>query len=93
MDARAVQPWDRPGFKTPGFPGGQVWSPPGVQTFIGGKRIGGYEDLLRFFNKPVPDPKATSYKPVIAVFAMTALMALAASYAAYGTPLTMRAGE
>ncbi len=36
IDGRAVQPWDRKGFKTPGFPGGQVWSPPGVQTFIGG---------------------------------------------------------
>jgi len=30
---------------------------------------------------------------VIAVFAMTALMALAASHAAFGTPLTMRAAE
>jgi len=30
---------------------------------------------------------------VVAVFAMTALMALAASYAVYGTPLTVRAGE
>src|SRR6185312_8209191 len=39
VDARAVQPWDRPGFKTPGFPGGQVWSPPGVQTFIGGNAM------------------------------------------------------
>jgi 3-hydroxyacyl-CoA dehydrogenase / enoyl-CoA hydratase / 3-hydroxybutyryl-CoA epimerase len=28
IDGRAVQPWDRKGFKTPGFPGGQVWSPP-----------------------------------------------------------------
>jgi glutaredoxin len=55
------------------------------QTFIGGKRIGGYNDLRRFFGKSVPDPKATSYKPVVAVFAMTALMALAASYAATGT--------
>lgn len=63
------------------------------QTFIAGKRIGGYEDLLRFFGRPVPDPKATSYRPVIAVFAMTALMALAASYAVYGTVLTVRAGE
>jgi glutaredoxin len=55
------------------------------QTFIGGKRIGGYNDLRRFFGKSVPDPKATSYKPVVAVFAMTALMAVAASYAATGT--------
>jgi glutaredoxin len=63
------------------------------QTFIGGKRIGGYEDLLRYLGKDVPDPKATSYRPVIAVFAMTALMALAASYAAFGTPFTLRAAE
>ena len=39
------------------------------------------------------DPKAVTYRPVIAVFAMTALMALAASYAAFGTPVTVRAGE
>lgn len=63
------------------------------QTFIGGRRIGGYEDLLRHFGKKVPDPKAVSYKPVIAVFAMTALMAMAASFAAFGAPLTVRAGE
>lgn len=63
------------------------------QTFIGGERIGGYDDLRRFFGKSVPDPKSTSYRPVIAVFAMTALMALAASQAAFGTPLTVRAGE
>ena len=63
------------------------------QTFIGGERIGGYDDLRRHLGKPVADPKATSYTPVVAVFAMTALMALAASYAAFGTPLTLRAGE
>jgi glutaredoxin len=63
------------------------------QTFIDGKRVGGYDDLMRFFGKPLPDPKAVSYRPVIAVFAMTALMALAASYAVFGTPFTVRAGE
>ncbi|MCJ2062747.1 glutaredoxin [Methylobacterium sp. J-088] len=63
------------------------------QTFVGGERIGGYDDLRRHLGKPVADPKATSYTPVVAVFAMTALMALAASYAAFGTPLTVRAGE
>ena len=63
------------------------------QTFIGGQRIGGYDDLRRHLGKEVKDPNATSYAPVVAVFAMTALMALAASYAVYGTPLTMRAGE
>lgn len=63
------------------------------QTFIDGKRIGGYDDTRRFFGKSVPDPKATSYKPVIAVFAMTALMALALSYTSFGTLFTVRAAE
>ena len=63
------------------------------QTFIGGKRIGGYDDLRRFFGKSVRDPQATSYRPVIAVFALTALMALAVSFAAFGTPFTVRAAE
>jgi len=69
----------------------------GVQTtpqvFIGGDRIGGYDDLRRFLGKRVADPKATSYRPVIALFAMTALMALAASYGVSGSVLTIRAGE
>ena len=34
------------------------------QTFIDGKRIGGNDDLRRFFGKSVADPDATSYKPV-----------------------------
>ena len=63
------------------------------QTFIDGKRIGGYDDLRRYLGKPVADPKAVSYRPVIAVFAMTALMALAASQAVVGTPFTIQAGE
>src|SRR3569833_1205357 len=63
------------------------------QTFIAGQRVAGYDDLLRFFGKPVPDPEAASYTPVIALFSITALMALAASMATYGTPFTIRAGE
>ncbi|ODP38953.1 MULTISPECIES: glutaredoxin family protein [Sphingomonas] len=63
------------------------------QIFIEGKRIGGYDDLRRHFGKVVADPKATSYKPIAALFAMTALMALAASHAVHGTPFTLRAAE
>jgi glutaredoxin len=63
------------------------------QTFIGGKRIGGYDDLRRHFGKPVRDPKAVTYRPIVALFSITALMALAASYAVYGNPLTVRAAE
>lgn len=61
------------------------------QIVIDGVRVGGYDDLRRFFGKAARDPAATSYRPVIALFAMTALMALAASQAAFGTPFTMRA--
>jgi len=69
----------------------QVKSTP--QTFINGERVGGFDDLQRHFGKAANDPNATTYTPVIAVFSMTALMALAASQAVYGTPLTMRAAE
>jgi glutaredoxin len=45
------------------------------QIFIAGERIGGYDDLRRSLGKRVVDPKATSYRPVVALFAMTALLA------------------
>jgi glutaredoxin len=63
------------------------------QAFIGGDRIGGYDDLRRFFGNGVRDPKATTYRPVGVLFAMTALMALAASFAVLGSPFTLRAAE
>ncbi|PQA71976.1 MauE/DoxX family redox-associated membrane protein [Brucella oryzae] len=55
------------------------------QTFIDGKRIGGYDDLVGFFGRQVKDKDAVSYTPVMALFAMAALMALAASWAAFGS--------
>jgi glutaredoxin len=63
------------------------------QTFIGGKRVGGYDDLRRYFHEPVADPNATSYQPVVAVFATALAMALAASWATTGTLMTVRSGE
>ncbi|HEV2078856.1 MAG TPA: glutaredoxin [Allosphingosinicella sp.] len=63
------------------------------QIFIGGERVGGYDDLRRFLGKRVADPKATSYTPVIVLFAMTALMAMAASHAVTGSVFTVRAAE
>ena len=63
------------------------------QTFIAGERIGGNDDLRRFFGKHVPATDETSYRPVIAVFAVTALMALAASQAAMGSPFTIMAAQ
>lgn len=61
------------------------------QIFMGGDRIGGYDDLRRHLGKPVADKSATSYKPIVALFGMTILMALATSLAAYGTPFTVQA--
>jgi len=63
------------------------------QVFIDGARIGGYDDLRRYLGKPVADPKATSYRPVVVLFALMALTAMAASFAASGSPLTLRAAE
>ena len=63
------------------------------QILINGLRIGGYDDLRRHFGLSVRDPKAVTYIPVVAIFAMTALMALAASQAAFGTPFTVQAAE
>ena len=63
------------------------------QTYINGERIGGYDDLRRFFDKPVADPDSVTYRPVLVIFAVAALMALAASWAAHGALLTIAAGE
>ena len=69
----------------------------GVQTtpqiFIDEKRIGGYTELRAHVGKPLPDQDATSYAPVIAVFAAAAALALAVSQIAYGAPFTIRAAE
>ena len=63
------------------------------QVFIDGARIGGYEDLLRHLGEDVPDKDATTYTPVIALFAMAGAMALAGSWAAYGQILSITAAE
>lgn len=54
------------------------------QVFIEGKRVGGYDDLRRYLGKSVRDPHAISYRPVIALLAVTALLAAAAAFAADG---------
>ena len=65
------------------------------QTFIGGERIGGYDELRRHFGKAPAgqDEDATSYQPVIAVFAVALMMALAVSWYALGDLLTVRMVE
>ena len=58
------------------------------QTFIDGLRIGGWDDLRRHFGMKVKAADATSYRPVSAVFAVAALMALA-SLAGHEGPLVV----
>jgi glutaredoxin len=54
------------------------------QVWIDGERIGGYDDLRRHLGLAVHDPKALTYKPVIAIFGMAAAMALAVAWGTMG---------
>ncbi|MCT4716839.1 glutaredoxin [Enterobacteriaceae bacterium H18W14] len=63
------------------------------QIFIDGKRIGGYDELRKYVGKTVKGSKETSYQPVLVVFAIAALMAVAAGYIAFGNPFTTRVLE
>ena len=60
------------------------------QIFIGGERIGGYDALRAHLGLPVRDPNAPTYRPIIALFAIAAGIALAAGWAVGGPMLTMR---
>ncbi|NNC72485.1 MAG: glutaredoxin [Sphingomonadaceae bacterium] len=65
------------------------------QTFIDGERIGGYDALRVHFGKDEPEDERsdTSYRPVIALFSMTFLMALGAAFVATGEWFTIRTAE
>lgn len=63
------------------------------QTFLGSERIGGYDDLRRFFGKKVKRAGETSYRPVIVLFTLTALTALGAAYVATGDAVSVLTAE
>lgn len=63
------------------------------QTFIGSERIGGHDALRAHFGKTVHDDDATSYAPVIAIFAVAGLMALAVGWYVPGTVFSIRTAE
>ena len=65
------------------------------QTFIGGDRIGGYDDLRQHFGKePIEkDDGETSYQPVIAIFGTAFLLGLAISWYVFDTIFTVQAIE
>lgn len=65
------------------------------QTFIDGKRIGGFDALREYFGK-APATKGedeTSYEPVIAIFATTFLLAMALSWFSFQSLLTIQTAE
>ena len=55
------------------------------QTFIDGERIGGFDDLRAYLGKPVTKKSGTTYAPVIALFSIAALMAVAVTWVSMGT--------
>ena len=63
------------------------------QSFIDGERIGGYTDLRKHFGYDKETASETSYRPVIAVFAVGAALAVALSMFVYQAPFTIRTGE
>lgn len=69
----------------------QVASTP--QAYIGDRHIGGYDDLRRHFGKSVREPGQTSYRPVITIFALSALIAIAANWNVEQTLWSVRGVE
>ena len=63
------------------------------QTFIGEVRIGGFDDLSAHLGKAAKSQDTTTYKPVIALFTVALLMAVAVTWVALGSVLTGRTVE
>jgi len=55
------------------------------QTFIDGERIGGFDDLSAHFGKQVAKEGDVTYQPVIALFSVAALLAVAVTWVARDT--------
>jgi glutaredoxin len=63
------------------------------QTFIGETRIGGFDDLSAHLGRPTKSKDATTYKPVITLFSVALLIAIAVTWVALGTAFTGRTVE
>lgn len=63
------------------------------QIFVEGERLGTYDDLRKHLGKG-PDPKeGETYQPVVAIFAVTFLMALTTTWAMLGSISIIRVAE
>ncbi len=63
------------------------------QAFIGGERIGGFDALREHFGYKVKAPDEKTYTPVLVVFYISALLAIAANWATSGDVLNLRSLE
>ena len=63
------------------------------QAFIDGVRVGGFDELSSYFGKAPKRNNATTYKPVISLFVVAALMASIISWLLLGTMLSGRTVE
>lgn len=63
------------------------------QTFIDGVRIGGFDDLSKHFGKPTKAKDGLAYTPVIAIFTVAALMAIAVTWVTLGAVFAGRTIE
>ena len=58
------------------------------QTFIDDNRVGGFDDLSAYFGKKKQTQETVTYQPVIALFAVSGLFAVALTWVALGTLFT-----
>ena len=63
------------------------------QAFIDGVRVGGFDELSTYFGKTPTRNNATTYKPVIFLFVVAALMASVISWILLGTMFAGRTVE
>ena len=63
------------------------------QVFIDGQRIGGYDELREFLGLPASPSGEVSYRPIVAIFSMTLLMALSLEWATNELSSPIAVGE
>ncbi len=63
------------------------------QVFIDGMRVGGYDHLRKYVGKHVRSANETNYQPVLAIFCVAALMAIALNWVVNESIFTPRSGE
>ena len=63
------------------------------QTFIGEIRIGGFDDLLKHFDKTKWPKEALTYQPIVALFSVGLLLAIAITWMEFGAALNGKTVE